>query len=125
MNSWCDRSIPRHETLRKIHWPLKVTGMSGTLVAETILASAHVRAREKAGHMEASDLIRRLQNALARSGPSTYGSKRSDQKTAKCSCEERAVHIWILVVRPPRDRPIARASDPLFYLPHVDAPGQW
>jgi hypothetical protein len=36
----------------------------GTPVAETILASVHVRARPKAGHMNASDLIKALQNTL-------------------------------------------------------------
>jgi ABC-type transport system involved in cytochrome bd biosynthesis fused ATPase/permease subunit len=49
----------------------------GTLVAETILASVHVRAHQKAGHMGASDLIKTLQKHLARRGPSTYGSTRS------------------------------------------------
>ena len=47
--------------------------MSGTRVAETILASVHVRARLQAGHMDASDLIKLLQNDLAWRGPSTYG----------------------------------------------------
>jgi hypothetical protein len=32
----------------------------GTLVAETILASVHVRAQQQAGHMDASDLIQTL-----------------------------------------------------------------
>jgi hypothetical protein len=32
-------------------WPLKVAVVLGTRVAETILASVHVRARQKAGHM--------------------------------------------------------------------------
>ena len=45
----------------------------GTLVAETILASVHVRAHRQAGHMGASDLIKTLQKHLARRGPSTYG----------------------------------------------------
>jgi hypothetical protein len=45
----------------------------GTLVAETILASVHVRAHKQAGHMGASDLIKALQKHLARRGPSTYG----------------------------------------------------
>ena len=43
----------------------------GTLIAETILASVPVRARKKAGHMGASDLI----NAAAK------------------PCKEGAVHI--------------------------------
>ena len=36
----------------------------GTLVAETILASVHVRAHQQAGHMDASDLIKALQTTL-------------------------------------------------------------
>jgi hypothetical protein len=43
----------------------------GTLIAETILASVHVRAHQQAGHMNASDLIKALQ----------------------ASCEEGAIHI--------------------------------
>ncbi len=44
------RSIdPRHETFRLIHWPLTVVAVFGTRVAETILASVHVRARQQAG----------------------------------------------------------------------------
>jgi hypothetical protein len=66
----------------------------GTLVAETILASVHVRAHQQAGHMGASDLIKTLQIHLARRVPSTYGRKRSDQNTANTPCEEGAVHIW-------------------------------
>src|SRR3954447_7490574 len=50
----------------------EVAHLFGTLIAETILASVPVRARKKAGHMGASDLIKALQN-LARRGPSTYG----------------------------------------------------
>ena len=40
----------------------------GTLVAETILASVHVRAHQQAGHMGASDLIKTLQNTLRGGG---------------------------------------------------------
>src|SRR5208282_4268974 len=58
---------------RGVHWPPKVAWVFGTCVAETILASVHVRARKQAGHMDASDLIRAL---------------------PKCSCEQGAVHIW-------------------------------
>ena len=46
--------------------------MFGTRIAETILASVHVRARKQAEHMDASDLIKALQSP----------------------CEEGAVHIW-------------------------------
>ena len=42
----------------------------GTLVAETILASVHVRAHRQAGHMDASDLIKTLQNTLRGGGRS-------------------------------------------------------
>jgi hypothetical protein len=45
----------------------------GTLVAETILASAHVRVHRQAGHMDASDLIKTLQNTLRGGGRSHMG----------------------------------------------------
>jgi hypothetical protein len=48
----------------------------GTRIAETILASVHVRARKQAGHMDASDLIRALLKITLRGGrPSTYGKR--------------------------------------------------
>jgi len=46
----------------------EVAFLFGTLVAETILASAHVRAHQQAGHMDASDLIKTLQKALRGGG---------------------------------------------------------
>lgn len=55
--------------------------MFGTRIAETILASVHVRARKQAGHMDASDLIRAL---------------------PKYPCEEGAVHIWKADIRSSR-----------------------
>ena len=51
----------------------KVAGVSGTRVAETILASVPMRAPQQAGHMDAIDLIKSLQRQ---------------------ACEEGAVHIW-------------------------------
>jgi hypothetical protein len=42
----------------------------GTLVADTIWASAHVRAHRQVGHMDASDLIKALQNTLRGRGRS-------------------------------------------------------
>jgi hypothetical protein len=42
----------------------KVVIVYGTLVAETILASVRVRAHQQAEHMDASDLIKALQNTL-------------------------------------------------------------
>jgi hypothetical protein len=47
--------------------------VSGTRVAETILASVPMRAPQQAGHMDAIDLIKSLQRQ---------------------ACEEGAVHIW-------------------------------
>jgi hypothetical protein len=58
----------------------------GTCVAETILAGVHVRARQQAGHMDASDLIRALPNTLARSGPSTYGSRKEKARSSGHGC---------------------------------------
>src|ERR1700728_4767822 len=52
-----------------------VAMLFGTHIAETILASVHVRAHQQAGHMDASDLIKTLQKHLARRGPSTYGAR--------------------------------------------------
>jgi hypothetical protein len=66
------RSIdPRRGTLRLTQWPsTEVAMLFGTRVAETILASVHVRAHQQAGHMDASDLIKALQNALRGGGRS-------------------------------------------------------
>ncbi len=46
----------------------EVAVLFGTLVAETILASVHVRAHKQAGHMDASDLIEALRNTLQGEG---------------------------------------------------------
>src|SRR5258707_4212210 len=72
MSRWCDQSIPdeRHSVFSS--GPLEVAVLFGTLVAETILASVHVRAHKQAGHMDASDLI----------------------KHCKTPCKEGVVHIW-------------------------------
>ncbi len=70
--------INRSTTRDIPHFPValyKVALLFGTLVAETILASVHVRARKQAGHMNASDLIKALQTP----------------------CEEGVVHIWKIV----------------------------
>ena len=63
---------PRCETVRGIHWPVKVVGLFGARVAETILASGPKRPRQQAGHMDASDPIKPRKTLVAR-GPSTYG----------------------------------------------------
>ena len=46
----------------------EVAVLFGTVVAETILASVHVRAHKQAGHMDASDLIKALQYTLQGGG---------------------------------------------------------
>jgi hypothetical protein len=54
--------------------PYKVANLFGTLIAETILASVHVRAHQQAGHMGASDLIKALQNTLRGGGRPHMGN---------------------------------------------------
>src|ERR1700687_614150 len=66
----------RCETVRGTHWPVKVAGVFGARVAETILASGQKRPHQQAGHMDASDPIKPEKPLVAR-GPSTYGSRRS------------------------------------------------
>src|ERR1700737_2577902 len=72
MSRWCGQSIPDERHSAFSSGPLEVAVLSGTLVAETILASVHVRAHKQAGHMDASDLI----------------------KHCKAPCKEGVVHIW-------------------------------
>src|SRR6266478_5934106 len=68
MSRWCDQSIPDERHSAFSSGPLEVAVLFGTLVAETILASVHVRAHKQAGHMDASDLIKTLQNTLQGGG---------------------------------------------------------
>ena len=63
-----DRSTTRDTPIHPMALYL-VAMLFGTHIAETILASVHVRAHQQAGHMDASDLIKTLQNHLARRGP--------------------------------------------------------
>src|SRR4051812_1862893 len=51
----------------------------GTRVAETILASVHVRAHPQAGHMDASNLIKALQNTLRGGGRPHMGLGRASR----------------------------------------------
>ena len=46
----------------------EVAILFGTSVAETILASVHMRAHQQAGHMDARDLIKALQTSC-KEGP--------------------------------------------------------
>ena len=55
----------------------EVAHLFGALVAETILASVHVRAHKQAGHMDAGDLIKKhCKTPCKEGGPSTYGKCR-------------------------------------------------
>ena len=58
----------------------------GTPVAETILASAHVRAHQQAGHMDASDLIKALQNTLRGGGRPHMGLVRGTHLGQRSAC---------------------------------------
>jgi hypothetical protein len=63
--------INRSTTRDNPHFPValyEVDILFGTLVAETILASVHVRAHNQAGHMGPSDLVKALQNTLRGGG---------------------------------------------------------
>src|SRR3954464_13008242 len=72
----------------------KAANLFGTLIAETILASVHVRARKQAGHMDASDLINAAAKHLARRRPSTYGECRCGlvARIALKNAERRFAH---------------------------------
>jgi hypothetical protein len=62
-------------------WPfVQAALLFGTRVAETILASGHVRPHTKAGHMIAGDPIKNLPNSLARRGP--FSNRSSAVKTS-------------------------------------------
>ena len=61
---WCDQSILDERNPGFSVALYKVVIVYGTLVAETILASVRVRAHQQAEHMDASDLIKALQNTL-------------------------------------------------------------
>ncbi len=57
--------------------------MFGTCVAETILASVHVRAQQQAGHMDASDQIKLSRNIL-RVGGRPHMGIRTIKRIASC-----------------------------------------
>jgi hypothetical protein len=78
MSRWCDQSIPDERHSAFSSGPLEVAVLFGTLVAETILASVHMRAHKQAGHMDASDLIKTLQNTL-------QGGGRPHMENHRCS----------------------------------------
>src|SRR5437870_6572705 len=57
-----------------------VTLLFGTLVTEAVLASVHVRAHKQAGHMDASDLIKALQNTLQGGGRPHMENRRASRR---------------------------------------------
>ena len=75
MRRWCDRSIQDARHAEDASGRSRSPICLGLEFAETILASVHVRTQQKAGHMNASDLIKII---------------------PKSSCEKGAVHIWHL-----------------------------
>src|SRR6266851_4119928 len=83
MSRWCDQSIPDERHSAFSSGPLEVAVLFGTLVAETILASVHVRAQPTGRTYGRKRSDQSTAKHLARRGPSTYGRKRSDQSTAK------------------------------------------
>src|SRR5258705_6647348 len=89
MSRWCDQSIPDERHSAFSSGPLEVAVLFGTLVAETILASVHVRAHKQAGHMDASDLI----------------------KHCKTPCKEGVVHIWKITGVVLLERPMTVQND--------------
>src|ERR1700753_3580643 len=68
MSRWCDQSINDTRTSDTRNGPHQVAFLFGARAAETILASVHVRTHRQAGHMDASDLIKALQNTLRGGG---------------------------------------------------------
>jgi hypothetical protein len=75
MSRWCDRSIYDAEHSGRPNGRSLVVKLFGTRVAETILASVHVRAHQKAGHMDASDLIKSLPDILRGGARPHMGSR--------------------------------------------------
>jgi hypothetical protein len=64
---------PRCETLRGTHWPVKVAGVFGTRVAETILASGPSNRINRPDIWMLAIRSDHAKTLVAR-GPSTYGS---------------------------------------------------
>jgi hypothetical protein len=62
---------PRCETIRGIHWPVKVAGVFGARVAETILASGPPTA--STGRTYGCKRSDQTLKTLVARGPSTYG----------------------------------------------------
>src|SRR5712691_9759973 len=88
MSRWCDQSI--HDE-RNPHLPValyEVAHLFGTLVAETILASVHVRAHKQAGHMDASDLIKALPNTLQGGGRPHMENRAASSQLARSAASD-------------------------------------
>src|SRR3954451_3846049 len=87
----------------------KAANLFGTLIAETILASVHVRARKQAGHMDASDLINAAAKHLARRRPSTYGEYPGNHRCREGGEGAAAAGICL---RRRTQRVVCRTGDP-------------
>ncbi len=71
--------------------------MFGTCVAETILASVHVRTQKQAGHMDASDQIKLSQNILRVGGRPHMGIERCTFSSAKLLFGVPLLLLWTLL----------------------------
>jgi hypothetical protein len=80
-------------TLRSSHRPEAAAEVSGTHLAETILASGSPH--EQAGHMDATDRTP-TPPVLARGGPSTYGNWFGDQEALKCLILEQIISDQVI-----------------------------
>ena len=85
---------------------IKVAGELWTRVAETILASVHVRARQQIGHMDASDLIKTLQKHPCEGGRPDAG--RRDNANDKSKIE--GLKALRLITRPGAGVPLRLPS---------------
>jgi hypothetical protein len=95
--------VINRSTTRDIpHFPVaryEVAVLFGTLVAETILASVHVRAHQQAGHMDASDLIKLLQNTL-RGGDRPHMENRGSVSHAGIYRKRKIInYVWYVARR--------------------------
>src|SRR3954464_11432202 len=86
----------------------KAANLFGTLIAETILASVHVRARKQAGHMDASDLINAAAKHLARRRPSTYVEWPFTARLRRSACSGDRLLTKSLPIPWSRTRPRSR-----------------
>src|SRR5689334_20437901 len=89
----------------------------GTRVAETILASVHVRAHPQAGHMDASNLIKALQNTLRGGGrPHMANAIRGHAAEFGLTAAKGMAHLVPLLDRIQADESLPALARELFAL---------